>query len=62
MEELSESDGPLKAVWVGGVQINELVHTVTEENYMNPTLSSSLRFLSRQVTFWFHDFMIINAL
>ena len=26
------SNGPLKAVWVGGVQVNELVHYVTDEN------------------------------
>ena len=27
-----ESEGPLKAVWVGGLQINGLVHEETFEN------------------------------
>ena len=32
------SNGPLKAVWVGGVQITGLVHLITEENENGPSL------------------------
>ena len=31
-------------MWVGGVQINGLVHEITEENEMEPSLSSKLIF------------------
>ena len=38
---VGRSNGPLKAVWLGGVQINGLVHLVAEKNEMNPALNYS---------------------
>ena len=38
---IRESNSPLKTVWVGGVQINGLVHKKTEENYIDPSLKKS---------------------
>ena len=38
---IRESNSPLKTVWVGGVQINGLVHKETEENYIDPSLKKS---------------------
>ena len=32
--------GSVKAVWLGGVQINGQVHLVTEENNMEPSLNA----------------------
>ena len=36
---VGRSNGTLKAVWLGGVQINGLVHLVAEKNEMDPSLS-----------------------
>ena len=36
---MGRSNGTLKAVWLGGVQINGLVHLVAEKNEMDPSLS-----------------------
>ena len=44
------SNGPLKAVWVGGVQINGLVHLITEENLMDPSLTELSLALTVQIT------------
>ena len=40
----------VKAVWVGGVQINGLVHLITEENLMDPSLTELSLALTVQIT------------